>query len=266
MSTKSAVPEKLYKYLPKSENSLQNLRNRRIYFPTPSELNDPFDCNVPVNIVDSTSEDLKKVYQMLYNKMDNSEVVSNQYLSNGLPNENFQKYIHNFAEKVELIKRKYFNEIGVACFSESLSSIPDNILMWSHYANGHKGFCLEFDTSYFPFTGLPIPMQEVKYKADYPSLRSGQAIKGGEVWVEPLINKSKEWTYEQEWRLVVGKGATFGFYDPKALTAIYFGCLMQSDEKEEILEILNGYPTKFYEMRRSVTTYTLEAEEYNPSK
>ena len=26
----------------------------------------------------------------------------------------------------------------------SMSQLKDNILMWSHYANQHKGFCIEF--------------------------------------------------------------------------------------------------------------------------
>lgn len=38
----------------------------------------------------------------------------------------------------------YFNkiqkEIGVYC----LTTVPDSILMWSHYANNHKGVCLEY--------------------------------------------------------------------------------------------------------------------------
>ena len=32
-------------------------------------------------------------------------------------------------------------ELGVVCLSE----INNNILMWSHYAQGHAGFCIEFE-------------------------------------------------------------------------------------------------------------------------
>jgi len=31
--------------------------------------------------------------------------------------------------------------IGVSCFSQE----EDNLLMWSHYADKHKGLCLKFD-------------------------------------------------------------------------------------------------------------------------
>jgi hypothetical protein len=33
------------------------------------------------------------------------------------------------------------NNIKITCFSEELFSMP----MWSHYANNHKGFCIEYD-------------------------------------------------------------------------------------------------------------------------
>ncbi len=46
--------------------------------------------------------------------------------------------------------------IGVICFSSNY----DNILMWSHYANNHKGICIEFDLNDSFFHG--------KYK-DVPS-------------------------------------------------------------------------------------------------
>jgi len=142
MSTTPTIPMKLYKYEPNNDYSNQNLKNRQIYFPTPSELNDPYDCNVPINLTDSTSEELETVYQMLSEGLEEKKVISDQYLSNGKPNKEFRKDIHNLAKKVELKKQDYFSTMGVACFSESPSLKPDNILLWSHYADGHKGFCL----------------------------------------------------------------------------------------------------------------------------
>lgn len=265
MSTSTTIPGKLYKYEPNNDYSNQNLENRQIYFPKPSELNDPYDCNVPINFTDSTIEELEEIYQMLSEGLAEKEVISKQYLSNGKPNKELQKDIHSLAKKVELKKQEYFNKIGVACFSESPSSKPDNILLWSHYADGHKGFCLEFDTCYFPFTGLVIPLQKVNYEPEFPSTNSASAVKGGEVWLIPLTTKSDEWFYEHEWRLIFGKGSLICFYEPEALTAIYFGCLMPSEEKQKIAEKLDGSPTKCYEMRISKTTYTLEIEKYNPT-
>ena len=39
----------------------------------------------------------------------------------------------------ETINRTY----RFACFTQSKTNLP----MWNHYANGHKGVCLEYDTT-----------------------------------------------------------------------------------------------------------------------
>ena len=58
-------------------------------------------------------------------------------------NDLFKKEVKIAAEK-SFEERNKINlyERGVCCFSEK----KDDILMWSHYADGHKGFCLEFIT------------------------------------------------------------------------------------------------------------------------
>ena len=39
-----------------------------------------------------------------------------------------------------------------ACGITCLSEVKDDLLMWSHYGGKYKGFCLEFDSKYAPFT------------------------------------------------------------------------------------------------------------------
>jgi hypothetical protein len=41
--------------------------------------------------------------------------------------------------QIEEILQEFVNRLGVV----SLSARPDNTLMWAHYANDHKGMCLE---------------------------------------------------------------------------------------------------------------------------
>jgi len=257
-SSSTSIPVKLYKYQPFSQHPEENLKKRQIYFPTPSELNDPFDCAVPFKLTDSTNEELGIAFHMFSDPLEDKKVISDQYLTDGKPDKRLGVDIDHLAKRVNNIQLNYFQKMGVACFSDSPSQKPDNILLWSHYANGHKGFCLEFDTSFPPFQGLEIDMQEVKYKTEYPSTSSVSAVIGGKIWINALITKSNEWSYEHEWRLIVDKGATVCNYDPKALTAIYFGCLMPIDQKEKIVQILKGSPTRCYEMIRSNTTYTVE--------
>ena len=47
----------------------------------------------------------------------------------------------NLKGKAVEILQPDVDKMGILCFSEHC----DDILMWSHYSDGHKGFCLEFD-------------------------------------------------------------------------------------------------------------------------
>lgn len=44
-------------------------------------------------------------------------------------------------QAAELLGMPQPDSMGVVCLSEH----GDDILMWSHYSDGHQGFCLEFD-------------------------------------------------------------------------------------------------------------------------
>lgn len=62
----------------------------------------------------------------------------------------------------ELVTQEVRKNTGIYCFTKS----EDNILMWSHYANEHKGICLEFDHSDPDlFTAA-----KVNYCCDYPKV------------------------------------------------------------------------------------------------
>lgn len=50
---------------------------------------------------------------------------------------------------------------GVACFSRS----HDNILMWSHYADGHSGICVEFESDECPILNC---VRKVDYSENCP--------------------------------------------------------------------------------------------------
>jgi hypothetical protein len=79
----------------------------------------------------------------------------------------------------------------VYCLSEK----PDLPLMWAHYTASHTGVCLEFDALTAPFT-RDSSATKVEYSAAYP------AHDIVTVGYEPLVTKSADWSYEEEWRLI----------------------------------------------------------------
>jgi hypothetical protein len=99
---------------------------------------------------------------------------------------------------LEETERQILETYGVLCFSRSW----DNLLMWSHYGERHKGMCLGFEVpdeltrpvEYVPEVQI-VGNLIVEKRADF-SVEQGTKI------VERLLGvKYKGWCYEQEVRV-----------------------------------------------------------------
>ena len=69
----------------------------------------------------------------------------------------------NTSAKFVFIRNELFNKQISKTGVFSLSAHNDSILMWSHYANNHKGLVFEFDYSH----EKEIRLAEFPYKVDY---------------------------------------------------------------------------------------------------
>lgn len=85
----------------------------------------------------------------------------------------------------------------------SLSILPDNILMWSHYSGGHTGFVLGFDAQHLYFNGKLSESDELRHVREviYREERT-QAPMTAMDGVEMFFVKSTHWAYEKEWRIL----------------------------------------------------------------
>ena len=179
------------------------------------------------------------------------------FLTNGKPNQNLSNAAYQKAQEGMKKKIEEFSQMGIACFSENM----DNILMWSHYGDGHRGFCLEFDTSFEPFRNIE-KIHQVIYSNIYPFASPTDVVFLPFMPLTPLITKSLQWQYEMEWRMINFNGNTSLNYDPKALSGIYFGCDMPIEYRKRIINALKDSNPALYEMKTSETTFKVEALEY----
>lgn len=116
----------------------------------------------------------------------------------------------------------FYQYHGIMSFTEE----NDNLLMWSHYSDQHKGIVIEFDHNH-PFFTKPksgYGLQPVLY-------RKTRVDKLGESsLIEPYFHKSKEWAYEQEHRLLVSLSDA----DVKLIPKGYFSDCRDQDESKHI--------------------------------
>ncbi|MCA2487088.1 MULTISPECIES: DUF2971 domain-containing protein [Vibrio] len=89
-------------------------------------------------------------------------------------------------------------KVGMSCFSESESQIPDNVLMWAHYAESHRGLAIKLKEKSSTISIL----SKVNYVSSTPVLDSS-ILSEPSFFVSDLYFKSKEWKYEQERRLAI---------------------------------------------------------------
>lgn len=209
-------PRYLYKYR-KIEDAERFLENSKIMFSTYDKFNDPFEFAYILN-EDYNENDLMTWFRKTGCKCSSKEI---SHLKNQFQNNKMDLDIIIDKEIKEQLKNT-----GVFC----LASMPNNLLMWSHYASYHEGVCLEFDLSQSPkaFTFL----QQVIYDDNYPHINY---IKNQNDIITPLIHKSKAWQYEEEWRVIKNGFPNQLFeVDKKALTSVIFGCSFDQTKEKSI--------------------------------
>jgi hypothetical protein len=230
-----AIPARLYKYRPIDERTQRIVRENKLWFSSPLKFNDPFEGRIFPDF-SGTEEDHRRFLRLMYEK-------------NGLAGRDLDDKVQHDIDKgiltdpdtkfSEITTKVVMDRISTLCFSE----VNDSILEWSHYADKHRGICLEFSTS--SPTSYFSKVREVDYVRDYPILRMF-SDSAEEKRRKFMLTKSDDWFYEHEWRVFEIMEDEFtrrpGGYDfpPDSLTGIIFGCRMTDDDINHVNSWLEG--------------------------
>ena len=227
----AVAPRHLYKYLSLDSDSLVHSRGilaeASLYWRCPTDFNDPYDC-APIFRI-SPRRDQFRAYL--------KEVV--QERGAGLPRAERRQHVTQGAKvsrqtyETALIEgnAERLAEVGVC----SLSEIGDDVLMWAHYADAHRGICLQFKVEsgddYFD-QALPVG-----YARDRPVItlpcRDMDAI-----IASAFLTKADFWSYEREWRLIrPGRPPGFYRYPQRSLAGIILGARMSAGQREAIVDL-----------------------------
>ena len=111
--------------------------------------------------------------------------------------------------------------------------------MWSHYAEDHKGLCIEFDRNESNGLGDKSKTRKVNYTKNYPTLNAKALLDAKDTensLMRVLYTKSEFWSYEQEWRMFSSKGNKTNSV-PGKIKSITFG-VKASDMNIDIIKQL----------------------------
>lgn len=254
-------PKLLFKYRDLgNELHLQTLTESTIFLPSATRFNDPFDCKIPLEYLKlETDEKLRRNYARKLIMMYGNEQEKNK-IEDHVESFMAKKYMTNREELLRLEERdiKRLSEFGIY----SVSIVPNNLLLWSHYANSHTGICIGFNTKKLFNNCNFSSLGPVTYFDKYPNM---SLLRDNEdLYYNQIYNKSIDWRHELEFRYVKIKGAdTKVKFTPDTIEEIYIGC-MASLESISLIEQLrkNTFPhVKLYKCKQSRNGYFLEREE-----
>lgn len=124
----------IYKYFKINENSISNLVRNELYCQNYKSFNDPFECwfilKEGIPRPEKERERFESVCKAWGYQSDKMDSGSEDYFLYMEELETYQPDIQGYVDRAK-----------ISCFSKEVG----NLLMWSHYANGLRGFCVEFD-------------------------------------------------------------------------------------------------------------------------
>jgi hypothetical protein len=330
------LPNSLYKFYPPTSDNIIDIKKQRLWLSHPKTFNDPFDCHTGYDVASYVKHALLKYIKDLgYVDIKNSrdgftidefERLSNSTTSYDCYNSKIEEYdtllwdlkknkSEDFKWTINDLLCKFRNEvkakieelrnvnIRVACFSalNGRKDFIDIIQIWSHYADNHKGFCVEYDLSpliesnCFPFKnhayateqyteerirvlmlGCLFPVIYSSSRVNIPKTKlykikfdkKNKLQRNSDIdsmLYKTFIVKSAKWNYEKEWRLILD-GEVCNYYDNRIpfpyIKRLFLGCKMSTHTIDIMVEIAEELGVEVVMMEMCNEKFTLEQRQF----
>lgn len=273
----------------KPQYALECIALKQITFLHIDKLNDPFD---PYFYFETDCEN----YQALINHVQQHHQNDLHSFIQRLPKQNWESCVKGI--------EGYFNNLRNSTFICSTCEISedthpkDNLYMWSHYGNGHRGVGIEFDTTLLAravlerqkkLRGAELDLNEVwcevNYQDELPKITcehifqfvmNDTEVADEEAWSETglakilrelVSSKSMVWETEKEWRLMWRNDETrlkilrLDLIDD-TITAVYLGCRIADNINDDfIFETKSHFPkAEIFKARKTKGKFALYFE------
>lgn len=232
------LPKILYKYMNWSGRPRDKKKNilfkNILYFSSPLAFNDPFDSMLPI-IFDEGYRNSEKFHRDFlladnmigktrYSKQEIDEIAKDRFL-------NPHKIKYDTDIMTKSIQKSIVERVRISCFTTK----KDNVLMWSHYADCHRGICIGLSTDYMQ-EGQLFMYAKVNYSKNFPKLKQ---LNNNSL----MYTKSLDWKYENEYRMINIDAYDQIIFPKRAVHDVVIGYKMDENLKQSLVTYLQKkYP------------------------
>ncbi|MGL4571843.1 MAG: DUF2971 domain-containing protein [Clostridium sp.] len=237
-------PKSLFKYKSVNKKNIsyivKMIEENELWVSNPREFNDPYDCYLEF---DYEKVLLAKSLEMFGDKINLQDKSKIDELVDKVRN----AYEKTFEDEV--------NKTALACLCEE----NNNVLMWSHYADNHKGICIEYEFDEIDKLGEVYP---VIYTENISDLTKDMINSNPYGILKRFMTKYKAWEYEKEWRIIYKNNdpSTIGGNSEFAkIKSIYLGCKIEDENKKAIIRLAKSKGVKIYQCSMRSDKYELNS-------
>lgn len=243
------APRIFYKYRSLvGENRIfvrDTLLNQQIYLADPGSLNDPFDC-VPAFAPRFSPEGAYRLAMRAFAR--NKPRWSEEKLERAAKQfalETCEADMEILAQDLSDAYESVRRWLGIYCVSGTCQSA----LMWSHYADSHRGVCLGFSSDADVFTGAqPVVYSSMRPPVDPINDEAEEELS------KSFLLKSQDWAYEKEWRVIdYEQGRGIRKLGEHVISEVIFGARISETDKRRVVDWIDQLEHKPQLFRASLS-------------
>lgn len=241
----SGLPPVLYKYRSFDENGWRMLSELEVFFASPKHFNDPLDTRIPVLYEQGT-------YKQMYAKnIENLKLIAGNMSRKERKRQAKEMALTAYSNREDPKRREAFRKVTADEMDSmagilSLAATREQTLMWSHYADGHRGFCIGIDSKKLlrfadrlAYRGIHLLLDKVRYYSELPKLNPYKMM-DSQIFMTKLFCKSQEWTYEKEYRILCGERPDFPLQlTSNILHSVTLGVNCRDEDRQKVINLMN---------------------------
>lgn len=187
--------------------------------------------------------------------------------------ESFKKTIEQAISTAYNNFHNAFQNISAFCFASDIPNVDvshvSNVMMWSHYADGMKGFCIKFkpecllsslrNLNEANFNIAQVHYQDEMYNVDFFDLIDLSK----NVYTQAIHTKHTGWEYECESRIITETPGLYK-YSHDAIDSIFIGSKMPLPHQKILIDIcsVNIPNVNVFSVRTHASGYAVELGKY----